>query len=218
MKRILLSAVIALLVSACATGTKTHTKGSVRDITTEKTVPIPFAQFWDKYVESLSESFFVINNISKESRIINLDFSANSPSDYIDCGDSTVISEHPALGNQTFRYQTADSSSYWIGIAGTNHIADITREASLNGKINVFMAPKGDETLLRVNAKYVWSLTSRSFIRTTGGYQPSNTTSMSFSSKSPETKYLQIEGGKQQAMSCSSKGKLEDRLLNLVSG
>jgi len=46
-----------------------------------------FAVVWDRLVENLAREFFVINNISKESRIINVSYSIIEPEGVVDCGE-----------------------------------------------------------------------------------------------------------------------------------
>ena len=55
----------------------------------EAFVDKPFGVVWDELVEQLSKSFYVINNIEKASRIINVSFSTDTPEEYVDCGIST---------------------------------------------------------------------------------------------------------------------------------
>src|SRR5690349_12455540 len=84
--------VLACLLSACATpGTSTfkYTEPAPNAaINNEKIVSKPFSDTWDILVRELAKSFFVINNIDKASRIINLSFSTQQPKEYVNCGKS----------------------------------------------------------------------------------------------------------------------------------
>ena len=58
-------------------------------INNEVVVLSDYDKTWSDLVGEMSKSFYVINNIDKESRLINLSFSINTNiSDYVDCGNS----------------------------------------------------------------------------------------------------------------------------------
>jgi hypothetical protein len=202
---------LALGLAACAGSNATYTPPTGPSVATERSVSAPFDTAWDAYVAELSKSFFVINNISKDSRIINVSFSTNKPSRYVDCGHTIRTSTHPATGKQTFSYVTADSAQYNAGVPGTNYLWTVTRTTNLEGRINVYMAPQGQQTLLRVNAKYVWS-GSYSAISNLGQRDPGASFSADFSSYSSG----QTSGGTDQQVTCYSNGTLEHELLSLI--
>lgn len=209
-KRIFFLPLFIFFLNACATSSAAYKPSSEYHVETERVVNAPFDVVWDKYVAELSKSFFVINNISKESKIINVSFSANKPSEFIDCGSATRQSYHPATGEQTFNYQSADSSSFNVGQEGTNVLWTYNRNARLEGRANIYIAPEQHGTLLRVNAKYVWSVTVHGYSNT-GGLAPANTNTLDFSSTTVAN--LSIPEG---VLTCRSKGILEKNLLNLI--
>src|SRR3546814_8710634 len=55
-------------------------------LTNSRTVNAGFEETWDRLVRNLSSEFFVINNIEKASRIINVSFQTDAPERYVDCG------------------------------------------------------------------------------------------------------------------------------------
>jgi hypothetical protein len=89
-----------------------------------------------------SPNLSVINNISKDSRLINVSFSSNKPNDYVDCGQTSRRSNHPATGDQQFVYNVADSSSYNAGQDGTNVLWNLNRRTKLDGRANIYIAPE----------------------------------------------------------------------------
>lgn len=208
-----------ILLSGCASSGGSYRQPGTYDVTTERMLNIPFTSVWDLYVAELSESFFVINNISKESRIINVSFSSNRPSEFIDCGHTTRTSNHPATGKQTYSYKTADDATYNMGISGTNVLWTIRRNTKLEGRINIYMAPKGNQTQLRVNARFAWT-NNMSGSSNIGGVW-SDQDSMDFSSKEV-AESTDAAGnfsggvGGMISWSCRSRGTLEHRLLNLI--
>lgn len=198
----------ALSLGACATAQVNYSApAGVAAADNEIIVSKPFSQVWDRLVAELSKSFFVINNIEKDSRIINVSFSSSKPTRYVDCGTTTVTSSHPARGEQTWTYAVADDSAVWVGIDGTNHIMDRARDTNLEGRVNIFLAPEGSgSTLVRVNAKYALSVT----VRETGVTAPYNnvhSATMSFSTNEPTTDYN---------TTCTSKGVLESELIEMA--
>ena len=204
-KAFILAIVCAFGVVGCASGTFEYTPPAIHSqIKTERLIPIAFGEFWDAYVAELSKTFFVINNIEKESRIINVSFSVNTPSEYIDCGYSNHTSTHPSIGKKSFNYKVADSSYYQTGDRQTGMLVDVYRSTSLDGRINIFMAPESDQTLLRVNALYVWSVSVSGVLGQTG---------LTVTLSSGKAGEKQSQGEKVQ---CRSKGVLEKVLLELV--
>ena len=208
--------VLAVVLNGCASSGGQYTPPTQQAVTTDRTVAVPFDQFWDVYVEQLSKSFFVINNIEKESRIVNVSFTTNQPGDYVNCGRMLRTSSHPASGERTWQYDTADDSIYAAGLKGTNVELQFARETSLDGRANIFMAPEADGTKLSVNARYVWTVTVTGHnpyaaAYGTGAYVGADTTRVTFTSTQAGTHTVN-----QETLTCVSKGRLEQQLLNLV--
>ena len=212
-KTFILAIVCAFGTAGCASSTLEYTPPAIHSqVKTERLIPIDFSEFWDAYVAELSKTFFVINNIEKESRIINVSFNANTPGEYIDCGYSNRTSSHFSTGKKSFNYEVADSSYYQAGVRGTNILWNVNRSTSLDGRINIFMAPESDQTLLRVNALYVWSV-NVSGITHLGETQPHLFPSITVTLSSGKAGEKGEQGEKIQ---CRSKGVLEKVLLELV--
>lgn len=208
MLKVAITAGLALAVAGCASSdVRYQPPSSAQTAQTERTINMPFDRAWDQYVEGLSRSFFVINNISKESRIINVSFSTNQPSELIDCGVTTRIARAPAIGEETWEYAAADSSYYRYGIEGTNLVGQVKRETSLEGRANIFIAPEGQDTLLRVNALYVFSV-STSLQDPRAPVPQTSTWSVNFSSAE--------EGPLGDGATCVSTGALERQLMSLI--
>ena len=81
---------LLFLVGGCAGSSTYHYTPPTSLITphNEVTIDEPFDVVWDRMVKNLSADFFVINNIEKISRLMNVSFSTTSPGKYIDCGRS----------------------------------------------------------------------------------------------------------------------------------
>jgi hypothetical protein len=67
----------------------------VKEQKNSKVVPHSKDEAWKAMIDGISESFFAINNIEKDSGLINLSYSGD-PCRYIDCGSgkSTVSDLH----------------------------------------------------------------------------------------------------------------------------
>ena len=198
-------------LTGCVSSTFDYIDPINYDVQTERLIPTTFDRFWDAYVAELSKTFFVINNIEKESRIINVSFASNTPSEYVDCGRANRTFNYLDTGKRLFNYEVADSSSYLDGVEGTDLYWTVNRNTLLDGRINIFMAPKGKQTLLRVNALYIWS-TDASGVSNLGDSHQSKE-KVTFSSGKPGRGRQE---GQHPRTRCHSKGFLERTLLDLV--
>jgi hypothetical protein len=114
-----------IMVSGCATqgvNSYKYTQPTSYQIKNEIVVNKPYSQLWDEMVKEISKSFFVINNIDKQSRIINLSFSTNNPEMYIDCGKSYRTFTQ-GDNKKVFDYESAGSSSFKIAADSKPHFA-----------------------------------------------------------------------------------------------
>lgn len=199
------------LMAGCASSSYSYREPGSYEVSTSREVSVEFEQYWDTYVEALSQSFFVINNISKESRIINVSFSANRPSDYIDCGESTRTWEGGAGGAGRTVYQSADGSRYMVAMPGTVVYHTVQRNTSLEGRFNVYMAPQDSGTLLRVTSRYIWSV---AWNAVDPYHRPAGSGQDTVAFSSAETGTI---GYGEERLACRSNGTLESDLLNLAS-
>jgi hypothetical protein len=166
----------------------------------------PFEAVWDQLVKELSSDFFVINNIDKNSRIINISFSTNRPGELIDCGSTSRSSNH-ILANGVAQYDTADSATYRTSNT-MGQVFDVNRTTRLEGRSNIYVAPDGPGTNVIVNTKYVLDI--RTAVSTLDG-RPAGQASKSidFSTKSPSLSSASEPG-------CATKGVVEAKILSFV--
>src|SRR5437773_8196359 len=151
--------VTVLFGSACVTaGTQTANiaPAPANHVTNEITVTGTSDAVWDRLVAQLSRGFYVINNIDKASRLINVSFYSDTPAEYLDCGTTTRTytrgNEH-----EEYRYQVAESSDFKMGEQRGSAIItyDIHRATKLEGRANIYVAPKDSVTTVMVNARYI---------------------------------------------------------------
>lgn len=227
---LILVLLLALLVSGCAVqgvNTFRYTDNTPQKITNEIIVSKTPSEVWDILVKELSKSFYMINNIDKESRIINVSFTTDNPGDYVDCGD-THRTYTQGKKVETFDYEVANSSMFKLATDRQYQPAfayyyKIYRTPELEGRSNIYVAPfENDEskTVITVNVRYVmtfkdqWTLYSEhanGSIRSIRN-DSSPSSSMFFSTKAPKT--TDFPDG--VSITCFSKGRLEQEILDMI--
>ncbi|KAF0222668.1 MAG: hypothetical protein FD176_2492 [Rhodospirillaceae bacterium] len=156
-KRSVLAVVCGLLGGCAATTTENYVPPTEHVVENSVEIKEPFDVVWDRLIRNLSEDFFVINNVERASRIINVSFSSQQAQQFIDCGTSMRTFTN-VRGKQDYTYATAGSSAYTT--TDRNGIAfNVFRSTKLDGRANVYVAPAGDKaTSVSVNAKYVFGV------------------------------------------------------------
>lgn len=169
-----------------------------------------FDESWKKSIPILGKNFFVINNIDKDSGIINISYSG-SPEKYIDCG---VIKSYVknARGEREYIVQgNMETSHYEVMNEGL--LYSIQREMSLEGRINlIFEEIDSANTKVTANTKYI---VERSLTVSQAGqnFSRQNKDTISFNSGQSGSFPAANDG---RAASCSATGTLEEELLNLL--
>jgi len=230
MKHLLLIFPAMIVLTGCATqgvSSSSYTKNTPLQIKNETQIAEPYSLVWDKLIKELSKSYYVINNIDKESRIINLSFSSTSPTEYVDCGVSHRTYKQGEK-TENYNYDTAGHTMFKIATPRQEHptISNyvlVKREPSLEGRTNVYLAPvEGDKTktVITVNTRYILSINVKSQIYAEhisgnlferGQMQNTNQIISFNTNKSTDT---DVGGG--QIVTCFAKGKLENEILRIV--
>jgi hypothetical protein len=220
---------LVLGVSACATaGTQTADLAPAQSqhVSNEVTVTGSSDVVWDQLVAQLSRSFYVINNIDKASRLLNVSFYSDSPADYIDCGTTTRTYTR-GDENQTYRYAFAASSSYKLGQRRDNAIItyNVNRSTKLEGRANIYVAPKdAGSTAVMVNARYILTVNVTGIYQAesligikgaTGPMDPSTYT-VSFNTNQANTTNVATAGDPPSYVTCYSRGKLEGDIIKFA--
>ncbi|MBP0635766.1 hypothetical protein [Cupriavidus sp. AcVe19-6a] len=194
----------AVSVSGCATSTAHYSPPTASQVSASKTVATPFDATWDKLVKNLASDFFVINNIDKNSRLINVSFSSDRPSDYVDCGFSSRTFKN-ARGESSYNYRTADSAQFTF--ANKDGMAfNVNRKTRLEGRINVYVAPEASGTVVNANVKYILGVNIVS-APLGGGVPATANIQADFSTKAP---YVGSD------FTCHANGAIESRVLGFV--
>ena len=229
MRRLILALVITLALCGCATqgvSSRSYTPPSQSPVKNEKVVGRPQAAVWDELVKELSKSFYVINNIERESRIINVSFNSNSPNDYVDCGRSRRTYTQGDK-TETYDYAVAERATFKVaGNAQPNpsmiSYAIANRVTSLEGRANIYVAPESgnsDKTVVSVNTRYILTVRvqAESFVQHFNGNilartpMPSEPNSLIFNTNKESTTNLGAD-----TIVCAGRGKLENEILNMI--
>lgn len=184
-----------------------------------------FDATWDALIGQLAKSFFVINNVEKASRIINISFSTDKPQEYVDCGVSERIFSYRSQ-KANYTYPVSGSNLYkYAGAWGPNqnlpYVASVMRKTTLEGRINVYVAPKDNETLVTVNTRYLLT------IRTSGQAEFANSLGTVVDRQNVSTEPVTISFNTGQTaigdepihgpgqFKCRSSGSLEAEILKM---
>lgn len=127
----------------------------------------PLNKVWAAAIASISEDFFVLDNIEKDSHIITLSFSSQNPEQFIDCGQRIITNTGgmSKSGTQYVNFAKQHESFYLSD--GTPHPKEAVSNSNLTGKANiVFTALSNSKTKVTINARYVLSgtITAQQFI------------------------------------------------------
>jgi len=221
---------VAVLFSGCASqgiNTFKYKPAEFKKVLNEIEVNKPYSDVWDNLVREISKSFYIINNIDKESRIINLSFSSNNANYFIDCGISYRTYK---LGNEIeeFTYNIAEKSmfkfatKYKIHFAYSEHIVTHI-DPILEGIANIYIAPSNinNSTILTVNVRYVLSTTIKNEafgehvngLIIPRGRLPETHHKVGFNTN--QIGYLDMENRKK--VSCISNGRLEKEIIEMIA-
>lgn len=153
MKKIAITLFVSIVLAGCAGKMDYIPPQPVG--TTKNTITInqPKDMVWKKIIPSLGASFFVINNIDKDSGFINISYSGD-PEKYVDCGtiDSFVKN---ARGERHYVFPASIGyKEYETLING--QLVFYKRKMNLEGRVNIVVQEVTEQqTLVSVNTKYI---------------------------------------------------------------
>lgn len=193
-----------VLVTGCATSSLDYIPPPVKQVENQVTVNAPFDEVWERLVKNLASDFFVINNIEKNSRIINVSFSSSSPQDFVSCGLS-IREFSNARGKKTYQYDPASSARYTL-TDNSGAVFNAVRTAKLNGRTNIYVAPSDmGSTIISVNTKYIVEV-GQSFFNLQNQSAGSQNFTFDFSTK----QHQQVS----DRVICAANGSLEKKILD----
>ena len=157
------AAVVALGISAITTAPQSRAAGVTTAIQT--IVPTDFDTTWNALLTALDEGDFTINATIKETSTIRVLLQSKVPSPWVDCGTVTVDSKHKTFGDRNYKFLAANSVRYLVGDEEFDELIDVERRTNLNALATIKLTPRGNETLVDVNAHYVMKFRTREFGR-----------------------------------------------------
>lgn len=214
----------ALFLTGCAglsKNTISYDPPNKKTVQNTAIIDSDFEKTWDKLVEKLATQYFVINNVSKESRIINVSFSTDDPTDYIDCGKTTrTFIPGAGAGNpETTTYEVASTGTQFkVALPNLQapgftipHLA--TRKSSLSGRTNIYVAPVGIRSKITVNTRYIYK-NSANLVSLINGFSV-NTPDRTISFNTGKTGTASwTENGISGTVECVSNGVIERDIIN----
>lgn len=164
------------------------------------------------------------NNVEKASRIINVSFSSDAPEKYLDCGMSHRTFEEGDTATK-YDYATAEASTYlvagkWGNFDNLPSTASLRRTTTVEGRANIYVAPKEDKTIVTVNVRYIFGVKVEGVAEYKNGVGtvvqrtaiPSTSNTLSFN-----TGEIGSANWNGVTVKCASKGTLESQVLRLNS-
>lgn len=196
--------VAAMLLSGCAT--VNYTPPIAQPVSNTIVINMPRDPFWKVYLPALSQHFFVINNLDKETGLINLSYNGD-PERFIDCG--RLVVDSPA-GEYTFAGASA-SQNYKVvnGVA----IGYIHRRVTLEGRANIIVQDRSEnQSAITVNTRY--AVARHITVRDAQGRSASHQDSIGFNYG--ENASFPMLGDAKHALTCRATGEFETSILNIA--
>ena len=197
--------IIGLIVTGCGSiNYAPPTERSARENTV--LIPAPREAFWKIFVSNLSSDFFVINNLDKETGLINVSYSGD-PERFVDCG--RIISKvSNAAGERTYDFPAARANQSYEVMNGI-HLLRVNRQMQLDGRMNIIVQEE-EKTSTRVTVSTRYALNRRVVVSDTQGRSASNADSASFNYG--QDGYFPIVGNS-PSVTCRSTGNLERQII-----
>lgn len=167
------------------------------------TLPVARDPFWKDFVSQLSGEFFVINNLDKETGLINVSYSGD-PERFVDCGRVRISDERefPASrGAQTYRQ--------WSALKEYR----IDRQMQLDGRMNIIVQELDSRnTQLTVNTRYI--VNRRMTATDSSGRLTSNTNDAASFNYGQDGMFTTL--GESSPLVCRSTGALERQIISIA--
>ena len=152
MKKIIMLFILLTLLSSCA-GKLEYTRPLGKPMLNNSIVfNMGKDQLWKQLVPELGKKFFVINNLDKDSGIINLSYSGD-PQKYVDCGYINSYVKN-ARGERTYYFPASKAFQEYEIMQ--NGLYFVSRKMNLEGRINIIVEEiNSNKSRVTVNTKYI---------------------------------------------------------------
>jgi hypothetical protein len=195
---------IAAMFSFVGCSTISYSPPEARSVK-ENIVTLPVARdpFWKDFVSQLSGEFFVINNLDKETGLINVSYSGD-PERFVDCGRVRISDERefPASrGAQSYRQ--------WSALKEYR----IDRQMQLDGRMNIIVQELASKnTQLTINTRYIVS--RRMTTTDSSGGLTSNTNDSATFNYGQDGTFPSLADS--SSLVCRSTGALERQIISIA--
>jgi hypothetical protein len=168
-------------------------------------------EIWKIIVPALGKNFFVINNLDKESGIINISYNGE-PEKYVDCGYIESYVKN-ARGERTYNFPGSKANqTYEVMDMNAGGLFFIDRRMNLEGRMNLIVEEiNPNKTLVTANTRYV--LTKSGKMRNTQNASSSFSDTISFNSNQSDRFPA---SGSHPGTLCQPNGKFEQEVLSLL--
>jgi len=142
------------LLGGCLSGNFSQSSPTVlKQSAATRTVNAPIKEVWSRFVPELSKSFYVVNNMDKESGFINVSYSGD-PERYVDGGTVTSWVKNMS-GRREYTFPATSKYQEYEHAEG-GYLYSTTRNVQLDGRINItMMEVEPNKTIVTVNARYI---------------------------------------------------------------
>lgn len=212
-----LSSIITLAAAAalggCASAKVDYVQAAFSPVENSVNVSGTFDETWDKLIKRLSSDFFIINNVEKNSRIINVSFSSSTPEKYVTCG-TTTRQYADGTKNITYSYDPAASTQY-LSANDIGAFITLVRKTRLEGRANIYVeAISSNMNSVSTNIKYI--LTANVSVFNASDVNIGNSSFVfDFSTKNPSQPMH--DGSALPPVVCHSTGTLEGMILSYAT-
>lgn len=108
----------------------------------------PFDRAWDEFIRRISQGFFDIQQVSKESRLISLTVDERRVPDFVTCGRVDY-----EVNGERWAFDPARDADFVRTSFGRETVV-AHRTSGYVGRINIFVAPEGSKTVFEVNGTF----------------------------------------------------------------
>jgi hypothetical protein len=177
------------------------------------TVAKPFDAAWDDFVRRLSQTFFAVHQISRDSRLISISVDAGRAAEFIDCGRLQY-----EVNGKPWTFTVAETAQFRDGGFRKETVIDHVVTPGIT-RMNIFLGPAPGGTLFEVNSTYSVHIkqTGSNDVKNLYGqvvdsdYLPTRSAAFDFTTRSAS---VQSFGDNQ--VTCRATGEWERQILDLI--
>ena len=217
-KSVVVCLLLIVLASGCAGHMNYRPPKSIAPLSNSIEILKSKDEVWKILVPALGKNFFVINNLDKESGLINISYSGD-PEKYVDCGYIESYVKN-ARGERTYNFSASSANqNYEVMDMAHGGLFFVNRKMNLEGRMNLIVEEiSPDKTRVTADAKYI--LTKSGTVRNVQNIERSFSDTISFNSNQSARfpgNGDQISGnGDQTRTLCQANGKFENEVLLLL--